>query len=485
MKARLFILSLLLLVGVQQHGYCAASPSKCNLVNVSITGLGENLSVTLDWLVYGADVPGCDAVIYEPVIRGGDAEELYLTPVVSYSSRLAKEKELLASGDPRELKVMFLNEGEVFSSKDLLERKSWMDNIRLYVNVYTWSKRNGKRFLSSSIRGRYSRPRRPGDPVFPWDPVVPVEDRKIMREGQYRTPFVFSGSSSKVDLTIDGNKDALDSLSNRLKYLTSEKKFNVSDLSIIVYLSPDIEVSSGFVYGKACAKSLQGVLQSRGCFKYIKPEIVDGMIDMGSVRKWFIDSDYANDRRLHDLIFSGDDKVKESLRREKPGAWDYMCESVFPPLRRVVVSYNFQKKRETSYDFASEIASTFPGLLSPLDIWLLSSRYEYGSEDWISVVEKYIQYCPEDSALCKDLTMAYIQLDNPRAASSYVRHCGADDQGKYVYAVWLYNMERYEECLEILSELKEKSALYSGIWNVANTYITWLLGYGDWVKTFS
>lgn len=455
----------------------ASAEVRYSLDKVVIVGLGDSLAVTVNWSVNeGRLAPGA-ALILTPSLKGSMGE-VALTSSVVYGSKVFYEG-VKASGEPGEVRAL-MNAGKVsFSSSDVIAREEWMDTVKFCLTAYDWTRRNGKVMRSFSTKGVYTRPAEPEAPIFPWTMQSPARSKDSEKEIILSCPLVWEGEGAGGDVSMTGNEEFLE----KLKALTSLRKFSVESVSLKVLVPPGRGVTSSRM--KKMGQILYSQLQKSGCFSLVKGSVEEGGEDWDGVSGWLQRSPYADDIRIKEIIASADPGKGDVLRREKPAAWDDMAASCFPHLGRLDARVRVKLVPYASSWFVLSVMEQVPEVLTPYDFFMLASDYQERSERWYDVMSEGVSYCPDDASLNMDLTMALVKDGNARSASPYVRYCGDSPEGRYVYAVWLYHTGRMDECVEILSLLKESSQEYRRIWIMAEPYIKWYLGFGRWERSFN
>lgn len=485
-KFIILILSVVVILAFSPVSKAVEKPLAWSLDKIEVVGRGDSLSVTFSWTVSNWEMPENKAVVMMPALRGVMGE-LALRPVAVYSRKLAMdEKTPLASGRRNELSIRNVPHKISFKTSDVLPRQSWMDTVRLSLSVYEWSKRDGLVLRATSQRGTFVRPKRPEDAQFPWTMKVPERATGSFREVEIECPVDFEDGFYRFDIDYGGNSAEMESFLSKVKALSSSKRFEVRSSSLILTVPPEGNPKESLKLSKNRVNSVYSYMSKQGAFKVYQPAKVGAGEDWDGVTEWVSRSAFQDDARLQEILsWSGREAEKlETISREKPAAWEEIFKRCIPYLGSVKYSVSYRPLSFSQSRFVIPVYDEMPEFLLPYDFWYLASSYGQGTPEWLEVMMTGASLHPENEALNMDVVMALIQAGRVNTASEYLRNVGSSVEGKYVYAVWLYNAGRYDEALELLEFLKDKGSMYMEVWMMAEPFISWYTGNVAWERKY-
>lgn len=447
---------------------------------MSVSGRGGSLAVVIDWSFTG-NVGDNSALVMKPSIKG-KLGEASLSPVVVYGKKAFYGKQV-ASGDDRE-NAYLLEGGRVsFRCEDVFPYEQWMDTVRFTLAVYDWTKRTGLFLLASSSKWTYAKPGKPEEPELPWEMLSPVPDMPdTPRTVSFEAPVVFDGKSAKFDIGYGDNLGEIGPFIDKVKSVASSKSFSVKSSSLSVSLPPEANSTSLMKRSSQCAQSLYGYMQRAGAFRSSSPVRKGAGGDWDGIREWVLRSRFADDERISEILsWEGrEDAMWEALSREKPVAWEELQSRCFPSLGKAVYTASIKPVTFPKPNFVIPFFEDIPEVLSAYDFYYLSTLYDVCSDDWMNVICTGAELYPESEELNMDAAMGWIRLGNTHAAVPYLRHIGMTDNGKYVYACWLFYSGRYGEALDIFRTLSERNVSYSDVWRAVYPFSKWVTNEVEW-----
>lgn len=477
---RRFLLILMLGFLLPVAGFAGPGDVRYSLERMSVRGCGDMLEVSVDWSFHGKMDDGA-ALIVKLSLRS-DLGEANLAPVVVYGRKAFYGKEV-ASGDERENAYLMDGESVSFSCKDAFPYAEWMDTVRVSLAVYEWTKRTGPFLVSSSSRRTFFKPSRPEEPMFPWTMKQPARSGADLRTVTFECPVMFDGKSTKFNIEFGDNLETVGDFIPKVRAVASSKLFSVRSSSISVFLPPEEDAASVRKRSLACAQSLYSYMARAGAFRVSVPQRKAGGEDWKDVRDWIERSEFGGDERIREILsWEGrDDELYSFLSREKPAAWEKICTLCLPSLGRAVYTASFKPLVFSKPNFVIPVYEETPEALSPYDFYYLSGIYEEMSEDWFDVICTGAMLNPGSEELNMDAAMGFILSGSIHGAVPYLRHVGSSDDGKYVYALWLFKCGRYAEALDIFKVLDGRKGPYQGIWSSVYPFSKWITNDLEWV----
>lgn len=480
---RRIALSLFLLLPVLS-GLAAPKMLSWSLDGIQIEGRGDSLAVTLDWSIKDWNISPARAIVFSPVLRNGD-RMVSLTPVAVYGRKAAEQVDRrLASGSEDEFSVVDVSSPVRFSTEDVFPYQEWMDSVRVILSVSDWSRSSGLILMSTSHKGQYIRPGEPEAFVFPVFLAEPADDNLFYRDLTIEAPVHFPGKSVKYDPDFGDNDAGMEEFRRKVKALSSSRDYEIRSSSLVLTVPPEGNAKESVKLSRNRVSSLYSYLYRQGLFRTVQPSRIGGGEDWGGALRWIGEGRYSGDDELIAILSgnsSGDNKAK-TLRLEKPFLWDILRSDCFPSLGKVEYNVSFKSLRFSSPGAVVSYFERMPETLSPKDFWYLSGEYSFGTPQWLDVIRTGADLYPGCPELNLDVFYGLMDVKKYYAASVYLRNAGEDDRALYAMAYWLYWMERYDECLEILSKLQFRELKYGDIYERALPYIKWHVNRVRWVK---
>lgn len=451
---------------------------------VEISGAGDSLAVALTWSFNDWNVAAARAVVFSPVLRNGDRVAT-LTPVSVYGRKAAGSyPKVIASGDRDETPVLDLSGPARLRTVDIVPRSEWMDTVRLILTVSEWSRRDGLVLRSTSQRGVFARPPEPAAPVFPWEPLEPVEAGVAFRDLSFSAPVRFAEGSSRFDPDFEGNREALEPLLSKVSAFSSSGRYNVRGSSLVLTVPPAGVSRETVRLSRARVASVYSWMTRQGVLGRRVPSRVGGGEDWDGVRSWVAGSPYRDNTRLAEILSwegTGDAKAG-AIRREMPDVWADLNARCFPGLGRLVYNVSFRALDFTVPDSVRPVYEEVPEALGPRDFWLLSTAYVKGSGDWLEVIRAGAELCPYDAALNLDAAWGLIDAGRPDEAAVFLRAADGDPRAPYAFAAWLYAKGRYDESLERLGSLEGLTAAQEEALSALSAWLGWSRGDVPWER---
>lgn len=467
----------------------AGAPQKSlswSLDGIEVEGRGDSLAVALTWTFRDWNVPATKAMVFSPAIRKGN-NFASLTPVSVYGRKAAQQADrLLASGHKGEQPVVDLSRPVTIRVEDVVPLRDWMDTLRITLSVSDWSKREGLVLRSTSQRGMFLRPEKPADFVFPWPDREPVKESQPYGEVSFWIPVRFASGSSKFDPGAGTDPADLDEFVRRVKLLTSERRLALRSSSLIVTVPPMGVSKETVKLSRNRVTSLYSWMQRHGAFRSVAASRVGGGEDWDGVRAWVEATRYGGDERLMEILsWEGkSDSKAGAIRSEKPVMWDILMKECFPSLGRATYECSYLRPRFEDAEKIRFFYDAMPELLSAHDFWFLAESYGLGTPEWLEIVVAGAALHPNDSALNLDAAFGLMEAGQPDAAAPFLRNAEGDSVTQYAYAMWLFKMGRYDECILRLKDLGSRSNAYDAIIESAVPFIRWQTNHVPWKRYY-
>ena len=468
-----------------------AAPPKTlgwSLDAVEVTGRGDSLAVALTWTFSDWNVAPTKAMVFSPSIRKGNSFAS-LTPVSVYGRKTAQPLRQKASGNNGEMSVLDVSRPVRVRTLDVIPLQDWMDTVKVTLAVSEWSKRDGLVLRSTSQRGVFLKPEKPADFVFPWDDREPRRDSQPFGELSFSVPVRFAGAAStKFDPSEGTDAYLLEEFLRKVKVFTSDGLLKLRSSALVVTVPPEGVARESVKISRGRAASLYSYLAKKGAFRIrsVTTSRVGGGEDWEGVREWVSATRYGGDQRLMEILsWDGKSDAKAgAIRSEKPVVWDILTRECFPSLGKATYEVSFVRPGFDNPARCREMYDRMPEVLTAHDFWYLAESYGLGTDQWLEVVCAGADLHPEDPALNLDAAFGLMEAGRGAAAAPYLRNADGDPGFTYAFAVWLFRMERYEECIALLQDLGARSTAFDAVLGSAVPFIRWKMNRVPWARYY-
>ena len=149
-----------------------------------------------------------------------------------------------------------------------------------------------------------------------------------------------------------------------------------------------------------------------------------------------------------------DPDLKEwKLKNDYPVQYDYLFSVCYPGLRKTeyIIEYNIEVY--TDVDEIVEIFKKSPNKLSLNELYIASTAFEPGSEEFIRVFEVAVQMYPQDEVA--NLNAANVAMADNRLkdAARYLDKAGNSIEAQYARGIYYVKTGEYDKAEEILAEV--------------------------------
>ena len=468
----------------------AAAPSRAasrvgwRLDSLELKGAVDSLEIDGRWIFSDAKISSNAALVFYLSLEGRETA-IGLRPVVVYGKKREDDwPKAYASNRQDEVALWDIGPSAGVDFHEVFPIVPGMDTLKAVVTVYEWSKFSRTTVRSVTTVGTYICPPAPGDFSFTWEDAVPDFMAEDYRELEYSFPIVFEQGHTRFDRGYSTNVTNYGRLLSAVRNFTSGPRFRVRSSSISLYVSPGGKSSESVRLSKQRSLTLFEALRKDGCFKRYTPDRIGMGEDWDGVRQWVSKSRYAGDVRLDEILSwtSGGDAQAGAIRSEKPAVWEILESDCFPGLGKAVFKVSFRPLTFSSTTAILPVFEETPEALSPGDFYRLAGLYEKGSEEWLAIVTAGSDYNPGSEELAYNAVMSLCDAGYLNRASVYLRRCGNGPKASYAKAYWLYQCERYLECLDMLDVLSTTSFAYQGIYMKAYPYIMYIYNGMRWER---
>ena len=415
---------------------------------------GEEMNIDMNIDLSGLDVKGQRSVHFLPVIKNGE-DSLQLSPIGIYSR--GRYINYLRRGES-----VFEDLGEtVYKSNEApktfnysvsVPYKSWMDGSEVYMTKVTCGCCQDLLGEESAELGGFS------IPVFnPYFIYVTPEPDLVKRRELSGTAFIdFIVSRTNINPRYRNNATELSKIIASIDSVKNDEDVKVKYISLKGFASPESQYSNNERLAKGRTQALKEYVQGLYDFDdsmFITEYEPENWEDL----RIFIENtpNITNKEEILALIDTDmDPDLKEwKLKNDYPVQYDYLFSVCYPGLRKTeyIIEYNIEV-----YTDVNEIVEIFkksPNKLSLNELYIASTAFEPGSEEFIRVFEVAVQMYPQDEVA--NLNAANVAMADNRLkdAARYLDKAGNSIEAQYARGIYYVKTGEYDKAEEILAEV--------------------------------
>ncbi len=351
-------------------------------------------------------VRASEMLVLTPVLHSNTSEDsLEFAPVVilgKLRSKLVERAQKLKSPSPLpdNVTAKIIQKGKSSNVINYSEKApyfKWMNNARLSLRGDLTGCANCSRGTESLSVVDYFTVEK-YKPSYKLTYIAPEAEPVKSREDRHTASFNYV--VGKHDLLRDYKNNAAEFLrvDNIINDITSNKDFEITELTVSGYASPEGNFSSNLTLSDRRANSFAMYLS----FAYGIPrhmvrvrgygEDWDGLIEAVS-KSDLVDKD----RVLNIIKYVSNPDARDAEFKKLSGGktWRTLLDVIYPPLRRTDYTVAY-KVRAFSVEEAKEILKTNPKLLSLNELFLVAQTYDSKSQDYKQVFDIAMYLYPNE-----------------------------------------------------------------------------------------
>lgn len=446
-----------------------------------VKGCGDSLLVSVSWTFRNWEIADRKALVFEMSLKGG-GRTIKLRPVSVYGRAAARSATFMkASGKRDEVAVKDLSRPVSLTVSEYFPYDSNLDTLKVFLTVSEWNRNIGLMQLSFGQKGSFVKPAEPEFPGFRAEVFEPASDPGELRHYRASVPLVFEGSSYAFDSRV--NPDVPDFV-RKLRTLVGFREISFRNTFLTVYCGYSGDGEDYEKISRNRSQNLYSYLSRQCAMSRMRVTRSGGGFDWDGTVRWIGSSRYLSDSRLMEIAgWDASDRDRlVAMRKEKPRAWEDMTRRCFPALGRAVFETDFTPFPFRTADAVRTVYDAMPELLVPHDFWYLSTLYDHSSAEWLDVVLAGADLHPGSWELNCNAVEGLLERDAVREASVYLRNIEGVPEGRYVTAAWCYAAGKYDECVDILGELRDQGGRYASEYAKLVPYIDWSTNFVEWKK---
>lgn len=287
-------------------------------------------------------------------------------------------------------------------------------------------------------------------PVF----VRPEAEIRKERSVTGRAYVDFPVSRMEIYPDYHDNRHELSKITAAIDSLKADSDLRLTGLSIVGYASPESPWSNNERLSKGRTAELKKYVEK--LYSFAPGFIVTDYVpeDWEGLRNWVESSSLENRDEILSLIDSPlrPDAKEQRIRERYPQQYKTMLEECYPYLRHSDFRISYIVRGYSDLSEMERVFRTNPGKLSLEELYMLSGRYEKGSEEFTRVFEVAAALYPDDEAAALNAGAAAICRGEYETAARFLQKAGGSVEAVYDRAVLCCMREDYRAAAELFAE---------------------------------
>ena len=415
---------------------------------------GEEMNITMDIDLSQIDVKNRRSVHLLPVIKNG-ADSLELAPVGIYSR--GRYINYLRKGESvfETLGEDVYKEGTEPKMLDYavtVPYKSWMDGSEVVMYRVTSGCCEELLGEDSGKLGGFSIP--VFDPQYKF--LRPEAELVKMRELS-GTAFVdFVVSRTEINPNYRNNKEELAKIIATIDSVKNDADIKVKHVYLKGFASPESPYSNNERLAKGRTDALKDYV--KGLYDFVDTTFVTSYEpeNWADLRAFVVKSDLPTKEKIIALIDSDlePDYKEYTIKMEYPDEYSYLLGVCYPALRKTDYLIEYSIDVYTDVNEIVEIFRTAPNKLSLNELYVASTVFEPGSEDFVKVFKTAVQMYPNDPVANLNAANVAMSEGNFREADKYLDKAGNSPEATYARGVYYIATGNYDKAEEALKSAK-------------------------------
>lgn len=417
-------------------------------------GTDMNIDMTID--LSSLDVKNRRSVHLLPVLKNG-TDSIVLPPVGIYSR--GRYINYLRRGESifEELNEDIYREGrqpDMFRYSATIHYEPWMDGSEIFLNRVTCGCCQDMLTEEQARLGGFSIP--VFEPHFIY--VCPKADLIKIREISGTAFIDFPVSKTDINPDYRNNRAELAKIISTVDSVRNDTDIKVGKLYFKGFASPESPYSNNERLAKGRTASLKKYVQDLYHFPEemivteSEPENWEGL------RAYVANSTLEHRDEILELIDCDrkpDDK-EWIIKTDFPKDYRFLLDNCYPGLRKTDYKIEYTIKVFTDVNKILEIFKTSPNKLSLNELYIASTAYEPGSEEFIEVFETAVRMYPTDPVANLNAANVAIADERYKDAKAYLKKAGETPEADYAWGLYYLALGDYEKADEKLKKAREE-----------------------------
>jgi tetratricopeptide (TPR) repeat protein len=417
------------------------------------------MNVDMDIDLSKLEVKNRRSVHLVPVLKNG-TDSLELSPVGIYSR--GRYINYLRRGES-----IFQDLGEtVYKESDKpkvinyavsVPYMAWMDGSEVVMNRKTCGCCQDLLTEESSLLGGFAIP--VYEPYFLYIQPAPELSKTRQLAGSAFIDFVVSRTDIRPDYR--NNAKELDNIIATIDSVKNDPDIKVKSFRLKGYASPESPYKNNERLAKGRTESLKKYVQNLYSFTDdviqtdFEPENWDGL------RAYVEASDLEHKAEILEAIDSDLAPDAKEWKIKQTWAADYriLLDNCYPALRKTNYRIEYTIESFTDVDKIVEIFRTAPNKLSLNELYIASTAFESGSEEFAEVFSTAVRMYPKDPVANLNAANAAMERGDFKAARNYLRKAGESPEAIYAMGLYYMGVGEYAEAEKWLTDARKEGII--------------------------
>ena len=424
--------------------------------NAKVKKNGDLMTVSMDINLQDLNVRNRRSVHIVPVLKNG-ADSLELTPIGIYSR--GRYINYLRNGKSvfEELGEEVYKESAAPKTIDYsvnVDFQEWMDGSRVYISHRTTGCCQKLMGEENAALAEFK------IPVF--DPhmlfVQPEPETEKMRELSGEAFIEFIVSRTDIRPEYRNNVAEINKIIATIDSVKNDKDITVKKIYLKGFASPESPYANNERLAKGRTESLKQYVLNLYRFDEstietaYEPEIWAGLrayVEAGNLP--------GKDAILSYIDGDRDPDTKEWLIKSRyPEDYRFLLDNCYPALRKTDYKIEYTIKDYTDINEIIEVFRTSPNKLSLNELFLASTAFEPGSEEYNDVFETAARMYPNDPVTNLNAANVEIAGGKYKDARRHLLKAGDSAEATYAWGLYYIGVGDYDKADEKLKEAREQ-----------------------------
>lgn len=401
-----YISMIAFVAGLVMPAMAQTTPQDAKIVKEQIERVGDNVSVSFEFLLDDVKVSSNDMIIYTPVLvsANNDNDRLSLSPVVVAGGKRNKilkrqtvlNKENSANVEPEAVLKRKNNSQQSIAYALTVPYSNWMQGATVLVETEVMGCADCNENADDLLVATNILPKKEL-PVFALTYIEPELEPVKARSDRHTATFNFV--VDKYDLLRDykDNRSKFDEVDAIIREVRGNSDIEITDFNIAGYASPEGGAAHNKMLAENRAKAFADYLVSKFDLDKNLFAVSSHGEDWEGLKKAVEASSLADKAEILDIIATVDNvDARDIPLRKLSGGQTYatLLQQYYPPLRRTEYDIAYVV-RSFDVEEAKEIIKTNPKLLSLNEMYLVAHSYGAGTPEFKEVFDIAVRMYPD------------------------------------------------------------------------------------------
>ena len=423
--------------------------------NAKLRKNGELMTVSMGIDLAQLDVKNRRSVHIVPVLKNG-ADSLELAPVGIYSR--GRYINYLRNGESvfEDLNETVYKEREApeyINYSTNVDYQPWMDGAKVFVSKKTCGCCQDLKGEEVAALAEFK------IPVF--DPhmlfVQPEPETEKTRELSGEAFIEFIVSRTDIRPEYRNNVAEINKIIATIDSVKNDKDITVKKIYLKGFASPESPYANNERLAKGRTESLKQYVLNLYSFDESTIETAYEPENWAGLRAYVEAGNLpGKDAILSYIDDDRDPDTKEWLIKSKyPEDYRFLLDNCYPALRKTDYKIEYTIKDYTDINEIIEVFRTSPNKLSLNELFLASTAFEPGSEEYNDVFETAARMYPNDPVTNLNAANVEIANGNYKDARAYLLKAGEGPEVTYAWGLYYIGVGDYDKAEQYLKEARE------------------------------